>query len=70
MLGERVMNNFTMFTADRMTHLKVVAVALVCATLVAGLGVAARVADGSAEATVIKATKPVTASTSEPRTIR
>jgi ABC-type proline/glycine betaine transport system permease subunit len=72
--GELVMNNFSMFTADRMTHLKVVAVALVCATLVAGLGVAARVADGSAdgrlEATVIKAGKPVTASTSESRTIR
>jgi len=72
--GERVMNNFSMFTADRMTHLKVVAVALVCATLVAGLGVAARVADGATdgrlEATVIKAGKPVTASTSEPRTIR
>ena len=69
------MNNFSMFTADRMTHLKVVAVALVCATLVAGLGVAARVtdsgtADGRLEATVIKAGKPVTASTSEPRTIR
>ena len=68
-------NNFSMFTADRMTHLKVVAVALVCATLVAGLGVAARVtdsgaADGRLEATVIKAGKPVTASTSEPRTIR
>src|SRR5262249_3240948 len=44
--GECMMNNFSMFTADRMTHLKVVAVALVCATLVAGLGVAARVADG------------------------
>jgi hypothetical protein len=57
-----------------MTHLKVVAVALVCATLVAGLGVAARVADGTTdgrfEVTVIKAGKPVTASTSEPRTIR
>jgi hypothetical protein len=67
------MNNFSMFTADRMTHLKVVAVALVCATLVAGLGVAARVADGSdgrLETTVIKAGKPVTASTSESRTIR
>src|SRR5262249_52070581 len=54
------MNNFSMFTADRMTHLKVVAMALVCATLVAGLGVAARVtdaatADGRLEATVIKA---------------
>ena len=68
------MNNFSMFTADRMTHLKVVAVALVCATLVAGLGVAARVADGATdgrlEATVIKAGKPVTASTAETRTIR
>jgi hypothetical protein len=28
------MNNFSMFTANRMTHLKVVAVALVCASLV------------------------------------
>ncbi len=67
------MNNFSMFTADRMTHLKVVAMALVCATLVAGLGVAARVtdtgtADGRLEATVIKAGN--TASTSEPRAIR
>jgi hypothetical protein len=44
--------------------------------LVAGLGVAARVTDASAtadgrlEATVIKVGKPVTASTSEARTIR
>jgi hypothetical protein len=49
--------------------------ALVCATLVAGLGVAARVTDaspgdGRLEATVIKAGKPVTASTSEARAIR
>jgi hypothetical protein len=52
-----------------------VAMALVCATLVAGLGVAARVTDasqgdGRLEATVIKAGKPVTASTSEARAIR
>ena len=70
------MNNFSLFTADRMTHLKIVVVSLVCATLVAGIGVAARVNDGSAtasgrlEATVIKANKPVTAATSEDRTIR
>jgi hypothetical protein len=70
------MNNFSMLTADRMTHVKVVAVALVCATLVAGIGVAARVTDGSPtmdtrmEATVIKAGKPMTAATSEDRTIR
>jgi len=41
------MNNFSMLSADRMTHLKVVAMALVCATLVAGIGVAARVTDGA-----------------------
>ena len=39
------MNNFSLFTADRMTHLKIVVVSLVCATLVAGIGVAARVND-------------------------
>ena len=76
-LGEGVMNNHSMISADRMTHLKVVAVALVCATLVAGIGVAARVAetspatDGRVEATVVKASKPMTAATtSEGRTIR
>ena len=60
------MNNFSMFTADRTTHLKIVVVALVCATLVTGIGVAARVADsgnGRLEATVIKAGTPVIAST-------
>jgi hypothetical protein len=68
------MNNFSMLGADRMTHLKVVAMALVCATLVAGIGVAARVTDGAGdgrvEVTVVKASKPMTASTSENRTIR
>jgi hypothetical protein len=70
------MNNFSMFTADRMTHVKIVAMALVCATLVAGIGVAARVTDASAtaagqmEATLIKAGKPVTASTSDSRIVR
>jgi hypothetical protein len=63
------MNNTSMFTADRMTHLKIVVVALVCATIVAGIGVASRVSDGSTmsngrlEATVIKAGAPLTAST-------
>ena len=42
------MNNSSLFTADRMTHLKIVVVALVCATLVAGVGIAARVTDGAA----------------------
>jgi hypothetical protein len=66
------MNNFSMLSADRMTHLKVVAVALVCATLVAGIGVAARVTDGDGriEASVVKASKPMTASKSNDSTIR
>jgi ABC-type proline/glycine betaine transport system permease subunit len=69
------MNNYSMFTADRMTHLKIVVVALVCATLVAGIGIAARVTDGTAgtarmEATVIKAGTPVQASTTDGNTVR
>lgn len=70
------MNNFSLLTADRATHLKVVAVALVCAMMVAGIGLAARVtdqfaaSDGRLEATVIKPGSPLTASVSEPRTIR
>lgn len=61
------MNNSSMFTADRMTHLKIVVVSLICATLVAGIGVAARLADtagnGRLEASVIRAVPPVTAAT-------
>jgi hypothetical protein len=70
------MNNSSLFTADRMTHLKIVVVAMVCATVVASVGVAARVSDSSApgygrmEATVIKASKPITASTGQDRTVR
>lgn len=69
------MNNSSMFTADRMTHLKIVVVALVCATMVAGIGIAARVTDGTAttsglQATVIKATAPVTAATTDSNTVR
>ena len=67
------MNNFSLLTADRMTHLKIVVVSLICATLVAGIGVAARLTDGSGgglEATVLKARAPMTAATSEDRTVR
>jgi ABC-type proline/glycine betaine transport system permease subunit len=62
---ERAMNNTSMFTADRMTHLKIVVVSLVCATLVAAIGVTSRMADagnGRLDATVIKAGAPMTAS--------
>jgi hypothetical protein len=34
------MNNFSMFSADRLTHLKLVAVALVGASLIISLGAA------------------------------
>jgi len=67
------MNNASMFTADRMTHLKIMVVSLVCATIVAGIGVASRVSDGSTtsngrlEATVVKASAPLTAATESPK---
>jgi len=68
------MNNSSMLTADRTTHLKIVVVGLVCATLVAGIGVAARVTDlntsSRIEATVIKAGAPVQAANQEGRTVR
>jgi len=67
------MNNFSLLTADRTTHLRIVVVSLICATLVAGIGVAARLTDGSdgrLEATVLKARAPMTAATSEDRTVR
>ena len=34
--------NWSLYTADRATHLKIVAVALVAGTLIAGFGIAAR----------------------------
>ena len=37
-LGERVMNNFSLLAANRFTHLKVVMLALACVTLVVGVG--------------------------------
>ncbi len=66
------MNNSSMLTADRGTHLKIVVVALFCATVVAGIGIAARikVPDGRMEATVITVGKPVTASTSANTSVR
>ena len=44
------MNNFSLLAANRLTHLKVVAVALVFATLAVGIGFAARVTDGAGTA--------------------
>jgi ABC-type proline/glycine betaine transport system permease subunit len=67
------MNNSSIFTADRATHLKIVVVSLLCATIVAGIGIAARVTDTSKirmEASVVKAGNRVTAATGNGTSIR
>ncbi|MFL6796220.1 MAG: hypothetical protein ACJ8F3_02280 [Xanthobacteraceae bacterium] len=68
------MNNFSLVTADRTTHLKVVAVALFSATLVAAIGIGARIhntATSEIAVTVIKTTNAMTASAGQDRiTIR
>ena len=59
------MNNYTLNTADRLTHLKIVVVSLIAGIAVVGVGIAARptLPDMStqleARAPVLKATKPV-----------
>ncbi len=70
------MNNSSMFTADRLTHLKIVVLALIAGIVVTGVGITARVTDSSApsagrlEATMIKAGKPLTAQSGEGPQIR
>jgi hypothetical protein len=50
----------SIYGASRMTHLKIVVVSLVCATVVAAVGIAARVDHGDAGKTaVIKAGQPI-----------
>jgi len=44
-----LMLNYSMHSADRITHLKIVVVAMLGATLVAGIGVAARASSLDAE---------------------
>lgn len=53
--------NHSIYSADRMTHLKVVVVALVAATVVLGVGITARntSSDDVQTARVMKAGKPV-----------
>jgi hypothetical protein len=72
-----LMNNTSMMTADRNTHVKIVAVSLVAAILVVGVGIAARqtVSDtvlssayGRVQASgpIIRAGKPMAVTTSNP----
>jgi hypothetical protein len=52
--------NHSIYSADRMTHLKVVVVALVAGVLVAGFGISARIGSDEVQtARVMKAGKPV-----------
>ena len=68
--------NHSIVTADRTTHLKIVVVALIGATLVAGIGIAARVADTNtatamrANGPVLKAGQPVVVTSNGAATVR
>jgi hypothetical protein len=64
--------NHSIHSADRSTHLKIVIVALVAGTVIAGLGFAARTGSdgGSQTARVIKAGAPVTFTNSDAVTVR
>jgi hypothetical protein len=64
--------NHSIYSADRTTHLKIVAIALVAGVVVAGLGISARVTDDSYTQTarVIKAGQPVAVSTSNGSMVR
>lgn len=65
--------NHSIYSADRMTHLKVVVVALIAGIFVAGLGISARVnsaQDYTQTARVIKAGAPMTTATTSPTMVR
>jgi hypothetical protein len=67
------MNNSSLLTADRTTHLKIVLVSLICATVIAGIGIASRLSDAAGarvETTVVKVGPPVTAAATQDRIIR
>ena len=65
--------NHSIYSADRMTHLKVVVVALVAGVLVAGVGIAAHNSSDEGltqTARVMKAGKPVMITTSNNSLVR
>jgi len=70
------MNNYTLPTADRLTHLKIVVVSLIAGIVVVGIGIAARpeLPDMSprleARAPVLKAGKPMVWTQADRVTIR
>jgi hypothetical protein len=67
--------NHSLHSADRGTHLKVVAVALVAAIAVVAVGISARVADSTSaivrvQGPVLKAGQPATFTSSETSAVR
>lgn len=65
--------NHSIYSADRMTHLKVVIVALIAGIFVAGFGISARLNSDEGytqTARVIKAGQPVTTATSDTNLVR
>jgi hypothetical protein len=55
--------NHSMYSADRTTHLKIVVIGLVCATIVAAVGIFAHVSDVDlGTAALVKAGQPTTMS--------
>src|SRR5205085_2319323 len=68
--GEGRMNNCSLVSADRMTHVRIVAVSLLCATVVAGIGVTARMSQSTPATAVVKPVQPMTAASGTQSTIR
>jgi hypothetical protein len=71
--GRRLVMNYSIYSADRSTHLKIVVMALVAGIAVAGFGISARTFsdDGSTQtARVVKAGKPVVVTSSDMSTVR
>jgi hypothetical protein len=71
------MNNSSIATADRVTHLKIVAVSLVAAMMVIAVGITARPTIGDsvtarlkADAPILQAGKPMTVTRSDTITLR
>jgi len=63
--------NHSMYSADRKTHLKIVVVGLLCATVVAVIGISARVSDLDLGTTpLVKAGQPVVVTTGDTTKIR
>ena len=66
--------NHSFYSADRMTHLKIVVVALVAAIGVAGAGISARVTSNDnytqASTPVVKASKTIISASSDQQVIR